>query len=72
MEREPDDRLDVHNAAIDNEIAGAHLCAMTDLRTGRTCIKAVHHDGSCEFVSKTDARRISDDLPSTAAEGEFS
>jgi hypothetical protein len=62
MEQDPDDRLDVHNAAIDTEIAGAHLCAMTDLRTGRTCVKPVRHEGPCEFVSKPDAQRITDDL----------
>ncbi len=56
MEREPDNRLDVHNAAVDTTAAKAHLCGMTDLQTGRTCIRQAHHDGSCHWVSKDEAR----------------
>jgi hypothetical protein len=55
-----DDRLDIHNASVDTEIASAHLCAMTDLRTGRTCVKSVHHLDTCEFVSKLEAQRLAE------------
>ena len=48
---EPDGRREVHNAAFDEEVASAHLCGMTDLRTGRTCTEPVHHGGSCLFVA---------------------
>lgn len=51
MSEDPDDRLDLHNAAVDVRMAGAHLCGTFDLRTGRTCIKPVRHNGSCEFVA---------------------
>lgn len=51
-EPDPDDRREVHNAAFDEAVAHAHLCGMTDLRTGRTCIEPVHHRGSCRFVVK--------------------
>ena len=49
---EPDGRREVHNAAFDEDVVRAHLCGMTDLRTGRTCTEPVHHWGSCHFVSK--------------------
>ena len=64
MESDPDNRLDVHNAAFDEEVAQAHLCGMTDLRTGRTCIEPVHHDGSCEFVAKDVARDVAQEAES--------
>ena len=51
MSEDPDDRLDLHNAAVDVRMACAHLCGTFDLRTGRTCIKPVRHLGSCEFVA---------------------
>ncbi len=50
MSEDPDDRLDLHNAAVDTRMAGAHLCGTFDLRTGRTCIKPVRHHESCQFV----------------------
>ncbi len=52
IEREPDGRREVHNASIDEDVASAHLCGMTDLRTGRTCTEPVHHRGPCRFVAK--------------------
>lgn len=65
MEIEPDNRLDVHNVAVDTTVANAHLCGMTDLQTGRTCIAPVHHDGSCQWVSKDQARHVILDEPPT-------
>ncbi len=50
MAADPDDRLDLHNAAVDTRMADAHVCGTFDLRTGRTCIKPVRHHGSCQFV----------------------
>ena len=50
MAADPDDRLDLHNSSVDKRMAEAHLCGTFDLRTGRTCIKPVHHHGSCEFI----------------------
>jgi len=56
MDAEPDNRLDVHNAAVDTEMADAHLCGTTDLRTGRTCIGPVRHRDACHLVPKNDAQ----------------
>ncbi|MGI8809295.1 MAG: isoamylase early set domain-containing protein [Acidimicrobiales bacterium] len=50
LAEDPDERLDLHNAAIDTRMASAHLCGTFDLRTGRTCIKPVRHHDSCQFV----------------------
>ncbi|HWG73952.1 MAG TPA: hypothetical protein VG184_07850 [Acidimicrobiales bacterium] len=61
MNEEPDGRQDVHNSGVDTEMAAAHLCGQTDLRTGRMCAKPARHDGTCEFVSKDDARAAADD-----------
>jgi hypothetical protein len=58
MKDDPDDRLDVHNRSIDESVAQAHLCGMTDLRTGRTCIRPARHPASCAFVSKDAALTI--------------
>jgi len=51
MYGDPNDRLDLHNAAVDVRMVCVHLCGTFDLRTGRTCIKPVRHNGSCEFVA---------------------
>ncbi|MGH9063728.1 MAG: hypothetical protein ACRDZQ_05905 [Acidimicrobiales bacterium] len=56
MDDEPDDRPEVHNANVDEGVARAHLCGMTDLRSGRTCIRPARHPGPCAFVSKEEAR----------------
>jgi hypothetical protein len=50
MVGDPHLRLDLHNVAVDAEMATAHLCGTFDLRTGRTCIKPARHHGSCRFV----------------------
>lgn len=50
MAADPDERLDLHNAAVDTRMAVAHLCGTFDLRTGRTCVKPVRHHDSCQFV----------------------
>lgn len=51
-------RLDLHNAACDEVVANAGLCAATDLRTGRVCVRPVRHHGSCDFVSKDTSRAV--------------
>lgn len=58
MKDDPDDRLDVHNRSVDESVAQAHLCGMTDLRTGRTCVGPARHSASCDFVSKDAALTI--------------
>ena len=46
-----DDRLDLHNASIEESAAAAGHCGMTDLHTGRVCQDPHHHVGSCVFVA---------------------
>jgi hypothetical protein len=62
MPEEPDGRKDVHNSGVDTQMAAAHLCGQTDLRTGQMCTKPARHDGTCEFVPKDAAREVADDL----------
>jgi hypothetical protein len=64
----PDGRQDVHNSGVDTQLADAHLCGQTDLRTGRMCTKPARHDGTCEFLPKDAARAVADDLSSGAAD----
>lgn len=61
MPPQPDGRQDVHNSAVDDQMAAAHLCGQTDLRTGRACAKPARHDGTCEFFPK-DVRQAGDTL----------
>ena len=49
-QRRPADRLDLHNASIDERVADTHRCGFVDLRIGRVCLLAVGHPGSCHFV----------------------
>jgi hypothetical protein len=44
-------RIDLHNPEIDDDAAGAGLCGMTHLPTGRCCRLPVHHSGTCRFIS---------------------
>lgn len=45
------ERLDVHNASVNERIARAGRCAMTNLRTGQVCILPFRHREPCQFVS---------------------
>ena len=63
MPEEPDGRQDVHNSDVDTQMAAAHLCGQTDLRTGRTCRKAARHHGTCEFIPKDAALGVADETP---------
>ncbi len=66
MHPEPDGRQDVHNSAVDTQLAAVHRCGQTDLRTGRMCAKPARHEGTCEFVPKDAARAASDDASTSA------
>jgi hypothetical protein len=46
----PADRLDTHNADVDEDAAGRGACAQIHLATGRACELKLHHAGTCEFV----------------------
>ncbi len=62
MPEEPDGRQDVHNSGVDTQVAAAHLCGQTDLRTGQVCTKPARHDGTCEFVAKDAVQELMDDF----------
>jgi hypothetical protein len=44
-------RLDLHNASIDEPAATAGCCGMIYLPTGRTCRARARHAGGCDFVT---------------------
>jgi GAF domain-containing protein len=60
-------RLDLHNAACDKVVATAGLCANSDLRTGRVCIRRARHRGSCDFVPSVTARAVAAELREMAS-----
>jgi hypothetical protein len=45
-----DERLDLHNAGIDELAAAAGRCGTIHLPTGRTCRASARHTDGCEFV----------------------
>ena len=48
---QPNDRQELHNASVDEEVAKRGGCGQVQLATGRTCTLAQGHGGSCHFVS---------------------
>jgi hypothetical protein len=48
----PDQRLDLHNPSIDEDVARRGGCAEIHLPTGRTCTLGYRHDGSCDFTPR--------------------
>lgn len=54
----PRERLDFHNASVDQTAAAGQLCGQLHLRSGRVCILAVHHRGSCQFVSREEMQAL--------------
>ena len=61
MSTQPHDRPSVHNASVDEAIAGRGACAQTHLPTGRTCVLPQGHTGSCEFVPRDRAALLLDE-----------
>jgi hypothetical protein len=43
------ERLDLHNASVDEPAAAAGNCGTTHLPTGRVCRARAHHVGGCDF-----------------------
>jgi hypothetical protein len=48
----PDDRQDLHNTAVDEQVAGTGGCGRLHVQTGRTCTLRYRHPGSCGFVAR--------------------
>ncbi len=49
-----DDRPEIHNPSIDEDVASHGACAMVHLPTGDTCTLAHNHPGSCRFTRRDD------------------
>jgi len=49
----PADRLEVHNASVNEEVAMAGGCAQVHLPSGRTCHLPHGHEDSCAFIPPT-------------------
>jgi hypothetical protein len=45
------ERLDLHNASIDESAAAAGTCGTIHLPSGRVCRAPAHHVGGCDFGS---------------------
>ena len=45
------ERLEVHNASVDEVLAGDGACARVHLASGRVCLLPHDHGGSCEFTT---------------------
>ena len=50
----PVDRPDLHCPSIDTDLALQGACGQVHLPTGRTCVLAHHHSGSCSFIRRDD------------------
>jgi hypothetical protein len=48
----PQERQDLHNPAVDEDVALHGACGEVHLQTGRTCTLESGHDGSCDFVPR--------------------
>jgi hypothetical protein len=47
-----DDRPEIHNTSIDDQLAAMGACSQVHLQTGRTCTRQHRHHGSCDFVAR--------------------
>ena len=48
---QPNDRQELHNASVDEDVAKGGGCGQVHLASGRTCTLEQGHGGSCRFVS---------------------
>ena len=48
------DRPEIHNPSVDEDVALLGACGQVHLPTGDTCTLAHHHVGSCDFVRRDD------------------
>jgi len=52
---QPDDRQDVHNVSVDEDVSRAGGCGQINLATGATCALEHGHQGSCDFAPRDQA-----------------
>lgn len=55
-----EERREIHNTSVDEQVALARLCAHVHLPSGRTCALPAAHSGSCDFKSPDQARRVAE------------
>lgn len=54
------ERLEIHNISVDEQVARADMCGQVHLPTGRTCVRAAGHSGSCGFERPDRAHRVAE------------
>ncbi|MDQ1702942.1 MAG: hypothetical protein QOF57_2194 [Frankiaceae bacterium] len=54
--------LERHNASADEHVIAAGACGQKHLPTGRTCIRAARHTGTCEFRSPDEVQAVAEGL----------
>jgi hypothetical protein len=52
------ERTDLHNCSVGTELADAGLRTMTQLSTGRVCLRVDQPAGSCRFASKDEVAAV--------------
>jgi hypothetical protein len=52
----PDNRPEIHNTSVDDQLAETGACGQVHLPTGRTCTLQHRHHGSCDFVARQNLR----------------
>ena len=52
------ERNELHNASVDEGLAGSGRCAMVHLPSGRVCTLEHGHGGSCDFTPADEARDL--------------
>jgi len=45
------ERMERHNASVDEDLAAVGRCAQIHLPTGRICVLEHTHPGSCQFIT---------------------
>ncbi|MGN7202091.1 hypothetical protein [Arthrobacter sp. SAFR-044] len=53
-----DDRPDLSNSNVREDLALAGRCALVHLPTGRTCLLPLRHQGPCEFHRPQEAQDV--------------
>jgi len=53
-----DERPDLSNANVREDLALAGRCALVHLPTGRTCLLQLRHQGPCEFHGPQEAQDV--------------
>lgn len=54
----PDQRQDLHNPSVDEDLARSGACAEVHLQTGRTCTLQYGHAASCDFVGRDEVDEV--------------